>query len=138
MATQTASIAEAGQERDERRARRRLGRVTLAARSDRHTASPPSPRAAIVAAAVAVWVTLRADFLAHPGWLALQKADIILGPVLVGLYWRHRRPGSAFGTLLIVAGFLSVPYILQSSSAPVAYAVGVAWESRDLPRRARR
>ena len=33
-------------------------------------------------AAAAVWITLRADFLAYPGWLAAQKADIILGPVL--------------------------------------------------------
>jgi signal transduction histidine kinase len=80
------------------------------------------------AAVVAVGLTLSADFLAHPGWLALQKADVILGPVVVGLYWRHRRPDSPFGTLLIAAGFLTVPYILQSSSAPAAYATGVAWE----------
>ena len=33
---------------------------------------------AVLAAAIAVWATLRADFLAHPGWLALQKADFIL------------------------------------------------------------
>lgn len=42
--------------------------------------------AALVAAAVAVWVTLEAGFLAYPGWLAVQKADFILGLVLVGLY----------------------------------------------------
>ena len=36
---------------------------------------------AVAAAALAVWVTLRADFLAYPGWLAVQKADMILGPV---------------------------------------------------------
>ena len=48
--------------------------------------------AAIVAAAAAVWATLEADFLAHPGWLAAQKADIILGPVLVGLYWLRVAP----------------------------------------------
>jgi hypothetical protein len=30
---------------------------------------------AILAAAAAVWLTLRADFLAHPGWLAAEKAD---------------------------------------------------------------
>ena len=52
---------------------------------------------AFAAAALAVWMTLRADFLAYPGWLAAQKADIILGPVLVGLYWLAppaRRPDS--------------------------------------------
>jgi signal transduction histidine kinase len=84
--------------------------------------------AAIVAAAVAVWITLSADFLAHPGWLAMQKADMILGPVLTGLYWRRRRPHSRFASLLIVVGFLHVPYILQSSSAPFAFSFGVIWE----------
>ena len=63
--------------------------------------------AAFAMAAAAVWVTLRADFLAYPGWLAAQKADIILGPVLVGLYWLRRRPASRFGPLLIAIGFLS-------------------------------
>ena len=83
---------------------------------------------AIVAAAVAVWATLSADFLAHPGWLAAQKADVILGPVLTGLYWRRRRPGSRFASLLIVVGFLHVPYILHSSSVPWAFSFGVMWE----------
>ncbi|HEX6025987.1 MAG TPA: histidine kinase [Solirubrobacter sp.] len=85
--------------------------------------------AAAAMAAVAFAVTASADFLERPGWLALQKADVILGPVLVGLYWRHRRPRSQFALLLIAAGFLMVPYILQSSSEPAAYAFGVAWES---------
>ena len=40
----------------------------------------------IVGAIAAVWITLRADFLVHPGWLAVQKADFILGPIGVGLY----------------------------------------------------
>ncbi len=84
--------------------------------------------AAIIAAVAAVWVTLRADFLAYPGWLAAQKADIILGPVLAGLYWLRRRPASRFGPIMIAVGFLSVPYILQSSAAPWAFSLGVLWE----------
>ena len=84
---------------------------------------------ATAAAALAVWVTLSADFLAYPGWLAAQKADIILGPVLVGLYWIRRRPASRFGPLLIAAGLVGgVPYILQSSSEPVLFALGILWE----------
>jgi signal transduction histidine kinase len=84
---------------------------------------------AVAAAAVAVWVTLDAGFLTYPGWLAAQKADLILGPVLVGLYWRRRRPASQFGPLLILTGLVGgVPYVLQSSSAPVPFAVGVLWE----------
>ena len=99
------------------------------------TAAVPSLRsdariaaAAAAAAAITALVTLRADFLAHPEWLALQKADFILGPVLVGLYWRRRRPASRFGLLLIVFGFACFPYVLQSINAPVPFAIGVLWE----------
>ena len=74
-------------------------------------------------------MTLSADFLAYPGWLAAQKADIILGPVLVGLYWIRRRPASRFGPLLIAAGLVGgAPYVLQSSSEPVLFALGILWE----------
>ncbi len=85
--------------------------------------------AAVVAAALAVAVTLRARFLAYPGWLAVQKADVILGPIGVGLYWRRRRPASRFGPLLIALGFVGVPYILQSSTSPGLFGAGVLWES---------
>jgi signal transduction histidine kinase len=83
---------------------------------------------AIVGAIAAVWLTLRADFLAYPGWLAIQKADFILGPVLTGLYWRRRRPRSRFGPLLIGMGLLMIPYVLQSVDSPLPFSVGVAWE----------
>ena len=84
---------------------------------------------ALAAAALAVWVTARAGFLAYPGWLAAQKADIIVGPVFIGLYWLRRRPSSRFGLLLIVTGLVAgAPYVLQSSSDPVLFATGVLWE----------
>ncbi len=82
----------------------------------------------VVAAVAAVVVTLRADFLAYPGWLALQKADLILGPIGVGLYWRRCRPQSRFGPMFIAFGFLHVPYILQSSESSSLFTVGVHWE----------
>ncbi len=84
--------------------------------------------AAVLAAAVAVWATLTADFLAHPGWLAAQKADIILGPVFVGLYWVRVRPQSRFGPLLIAFGFICAVYILHSSTNPWLFGFGVLWE----------
>src|SRR5215207_8007612 len=85
--------------------------------------------AAVAAAAVAVAVTLSADFLAYPGWLAVQKADFILGPVFVGLYWLRRRPQSRFGPILIVVGFVGALYALQSSSDPWLFGAGLVWEN---------
>src|SRR5262245_19606711 len=83
---------------------------------------------AAAAAVVAVWMTLRAGFLQYPGWLAVQKADFILGPVGVGLYWRYSRPNSRFGGMLIVLGLLGVVYILESSTTPWLFRTGVLSE----------
>jgi signal transduction histidine kinase len=84
---------------------------------------------AVCAAVVTVWVTATADFLAHPGWLAVQKADLILGPVLIGLYWVRRRPGSRFGPILIASGFVGALYVLQSASNPWLFGAGLLWEN---------
>jgi signal transduction histidine kinase len=83
---------------------------------------------AVVSAAAAFWITLRADFLRYPAWLAVQKADFILGPIGVGLYWMHRRPQNRFGLLLIALGLLGVPYILESSNDPTLFSMGVLTE----------
>src|SRR4051794_6878645 len=80
-------------------------------------------------ATAAVWVTLEAEFLKYPGWLAAQKADLILGPVFVGLYWIRRRPHSRFGPMLIALGFIDAVYILQSSTSPWLFGDGVVWEN---------
>ena len=88
---------------------------------------------ALVAAALAVWLTLRADFLAHPGWLAVQKADFILGPIGVGLYWYHRRPHNRLGLLLIAYGLVSIPYVLESSSSPWLFTTGTMAEAALIP-----
>ena len=84
---------------------------------------------ALASGIAAVWITLGAGFLQYPGWLAVQKADLILGPVGVGLYWRHRRPESRFGALMVVLGLVGVPYILESSTVPALFAVGLMAES---------
>jgi signal transduction histidine kinase len=84
---------------------------------------------AVVSAVAAFWITLRAGFLHYPAWLAVQKADLILGPVAVGLYWRHRRPHNRMGVLLIVLGLVSIPYTLESATAPVLFGVGVLSEA---------
>jgi hypothetical protein len=83
---------------------------------------------AVAASVAAVWVTLDADFLAHPGWLAVQKADFILGPALIGLYWIRRRPQSRFGPVLLAFAVVGALYVLQSSSHPWLFGAGLAWE----------
>ena len=83
-------------------------------------------------------MTLEADFLAQPGWLAAQKADFILGPVFVGLYWRRVRPQSRFGPLLIAFGLVGAVYIVQSSSNPCGGSDSAwYWEAVILPREPR-
>jgi signal transduction histidine kinase len=112
--------------------------LPLAARevSGLSAAHPPARRSqgvvvfvAVVSAAIAVWATVRADFLRYPGWLAVQKADLILGPVLVGLYWQRVRPASRFGWVLIAFGLLNVGYIAQSFTEARVFGVGLVWES---------
>jgi signal transduction histidine kinase len=84
---------------------------------------------AVCAAVLTMWVTATADFLAHPGWLAVQKADFILGPVFIGLYWVRRRPESRFGPILIAVGFVGSVYMLQSASNPWLFGAGLLWEN---------
>jgi signal transduction histidine kinase len=84
--------------------------------------------AGVAAGVVAVWVTLPADFLRYPAWLAAQKADFVIGPVLTGLYWIRRRPQSPFGPMLICWGVVGALYILQSSSDSWLFSIGLFWE----------
>ena len=84
--------------------------------------------AGVAAGVVAVWVTLPADFLRYPAWLAAQKADFVIGPVLTGVYWIRRRPQSPFGPMLIGWGVVGALYILQSSSDSWLFSIGLFWE----------
>ena len=83
---------------------------------------------AVAAGAVAVWVTLPADFLRYPAWLAAQKAVLVVGPALTGVYWMRRRPRSRFGPMLIAWGLLGALFILQSSSDDWLFTIGLLWE----------
>src|SRR4051794_39618252 len=65
----------------------------------------------------------------YPGWLAVQKAAFILGPVVAGLYWCRRRPQSRFGALLIGFGFVGALYVLQSASNSWLFSIGLLAET---------
>jgi signal transduction histidine kinase len=96
----------------------------------RRTQWPPAIVAlGLVAAAGAVWISLSADFLVHPGWLALQRAELILGPVVVGLYWWKRRPGSRFGPALIAFGLVAWGLVLEGAPQPLLYSIGTFWDA---------
>jgi signal transduction histidine kinase len=70
---------------------------------------------AVAAAAGAVSVTVSADLLAHRRWLAAQEANLIVGPLLVGLYWMRVRPSSRFGPLLIAYGLVATVCVAESA-----------------------
>jgi len=84
---------------------------------------------AFVAAVAVFVVTINAKFLAYPYWLAVQKADFILGPVFVGLYWHRRRPANRLGAMLIGLGLVAIPYIGESSSRPLLFTLGTLTEA---------
>jgi signal transduction histidine kinase len=88
---------------------------------------------AVVAAVAAFWVTINARFLEYPYWLGVQKADFILGPVFVGLYWHHRRPDNRLGLLMIALGLIFIPYALESIRSPYLFTIGTMVEAVYIP-----
>jgi signal transduction histidine kinase len=65
------------------------------------------------------------NHLADPGAAAMYATYIIAAPVLVGLAWWRRRPGSRLGPLLVALGYLSWPISWQGSEVPLLYTLGV-------------
>jgi signal transduction histidine kinase len=110
-----------------------FGRSRLASYAGPFTWERAVGAIAIAAAVAAFAITVQARFLAHPGWLAVQKADFILGPVGVGLYWHHRRPHNRLGLLLIAYGLVCIPYVLESISSPWLFTMGTMAEAVIIP-----
>jgi signal transduction histidine kinase len=88
---------------------------------------------AVVAAMAVFWVTINARFLEYPYWLGVQKADFILGPVFVGLYWHHKRPNNRLGLLMIALGLIFIPYALESVRSPYPFTIGTMVEAVYIP-----
>jgi signal transduction histidine kinase len=117
--------------------RRKLGDLTIRGRAGRPRATPRWEYAvgavALAGAVAAFWITINSRFLELPYWLAVQKADFILGPVGVGLYWRHRRPNSNLGLMLIALGLVNVVYVLQSINSAYFFTIGTMAEAVYIP-----
>ena len=106
--------------------------MSAARTSERGIRPGGMPAVAIAAAggaALAIGLALVSSNLRYPGVFALQRATIILAPVLVGIYWRSRRPASRFGDRLIALGFLAVPVSLEATSSSWLHTVGVMAEA---------
>jgi signal transduction histidine kinase len=85
--------------------------------------------ALVIGAVAAVVLPLSTGVLRYPGWFAAQRAALILGPALVGLYWERRRPGGRFGRMLIGLGVLAIPLSLEATRSPWPHLVGVVAEA---------
>lgn len=75
----------------------------------------------------ALLLTLSTTHLEHPGANALVRPYLIASPILIGVFWKVRRPDSRFGVLLIVLGLVFVPIAWQASNHPLVHTLGVAF-----------
>jgi signal transduction histidine kinase len=111
--------------------------VTLAQLPSRPgTGADISPRSAhpgvvgllALGALAALVLPLSTHQLSNPGWFAVQRVALILGPAIVAWYWERRRPGNRFVPLLLLLGMLAVPLSLEATTSPWAHAIGVIAE----------
>ncbi len=79
--------------------------------------------------ASAVLLAATSDHLERPTATALYRGYLVAAPLLVGLYWWHRRPASRFGPLLVGFGAVAWVYSLQSSNVPLLFDLGVLAEA---------
>jgi signal transduction histidine kinase len=86
--------------------------------------------AAILPIAVSVvWLAAASDHVEHPAATAVYRTYLAVAPLLIGVYWWHRRPSSRFGPVLIAFGIASWVMSWQSSDWPLAFDLGVLAEA---------
>ncbi len=81
---------------------------------------------ALIASALGVAIVLASGTLRSPEAFALTGTWMTCAMVFVGILWRRARPGSRMGTVIIIAGFLCALQMLQGSSDPFLYTIGLA------------
>jgi signal transduction histidine kinase len=80
---------------------------------------------AVVGACAAVVIVSTGGVASNPTAFAAVLAANIVTYALAGLLWRHGRPSSAFGTLLLGETVLVILTSLAGSSVPELYLVGI-------------
>ena len=79
----------------------------------------------LVAAAAAAAIVVTGGVVTYPTAFAAVTVANIVVLALAGLLWRHGRPSSAFGTLLLIEGLLVTLTALSGSPVPGVYFVGI-------------
>jgi len=91
----------------------------------RRVATGAAVVAVLAFAAVSVVLAATSDHVEHPTATALYYGWIVGSSMLIGLYWRIRRPASPFGLWLGGFGLAAWVVSLQSSDWPLVFDVGV-------------
>jgi hypothetical protein len=79
-------------------------------------------------AGTSVLLAATSDHVVHPAATALYYGFLVAAYMLIGLYWYVRRPGSAFGPLLVVFGAVAWVVSWQSAERALAFDLGVLAE----------
>jgi signal transduction histidine kinase len=61
----------------------------------------------------------------YPAVNAFVRPYLAVAPILIGLYWKVRRPESPFGMLLIASGLAAYPLAWAASDDPALHTIGV-------------
>jgi signal transduction histidine kinase len=73
----------------------------------------------------ALALALTTTVLQYPVVNAFVRPYLAVAPVLIGLYWKLRRPESSFGMLLIVSGIAAWPLSWAASDDAIVHTLGV-------------
>jgi signal transduction histidine kinase len=80
---------------------------------------------AAILSGFALLLALSTTHLEHPGANALVRPYLIASPILIGVFWKLRRPDSRFGLLLIVLGLAFFPVSWHASNDPLVHMLGI-------------
>ncbi len=81
--------------------------------------------AAIVLTGISLALALTSSHLEHPIANAIVRPYLIASPIVIGLFWKARRPENRFGLLLVAVGLVFFPLSWQASNDPLIHTLGV-------------